>query len=190
MVFFKLISGIGNKIADSEPIYKKYITKNPSKVLEVSTGFGINTDALLKYLESVNGTLVSIDVDSARIEKAKKRFREYVEKKALFLEVADATSLPYEDALFDYVVTHTTLHHIDNVEKALGEMMRVLRTDGKLIIIDLLPSIFLSVIPGHGRKKLRTTRSLVLEYMQKRAFIVDEGKMRFLYYLVASKTNP
>ena len=41
--------------------------------------------------------------------------------------VADAESLPYDDATFDLVVGHAVLHHIPDVELALREVLRVLR---------------------------------------------------------------
>jgi ubiquinone/menaquinone biosynthesis C-methylase UbiE len=48
--------------------------------------------------------------------------------------VADAESLPYEDAAFDLVVGHAVLHHIPDVELALREVLRVLRPGGRFVI--------------------------------------------------------
>jgi ubiquinone/menaquinone biosynthesis C-methylase UbiE len=47
--------------------------------------------------------------------------------------VADAESLPYDDATFDLVVGHAVLHHIPDVELALGEVLRVLRPGGRFV---------------------------------------------------------
>ena len=41
--------------------------------------------------------------------------------------VADAESIPYDDATFDLVVGHAVLHHIPDVELALREVLRVLQ---------------------------------------------------------------
>jgi ubiquinone/menaquinone biosynthesis C-methylase UbiE len=48
--------------------------------------------------------------------------------------VADAESLPYDDATFDLVVGHAVLHHIPDVELALREVVRVLRPGGRFVI--------------------------------------------------------
>ena len=40
--------------------------------------------------------------------------------------VADAESIPYDDATMDLVVGHAVLHHIPDVELALREVLRVL----------------------------------------------------------------
>lgn len=47
--------------------------------------------------------------------------------------VADAESLPYDDASFDLVVGHAVLHHIPDVEQALREVVRVLEPGGRFV---------------------------------------------------------
>lgn len=50
---------------------------------------------------------------------------------------ARAEALPFPDGAFDLVVSYLTLIDIDDVEAALGEMARVLRTGGSLLIANL-----------------------------------------------------
>jgi ubiquinone/menaquinone biosynthesis C-methylase UbiE len=47
--------------------------------------------------------------------------------------VADAESIPYDDASVDLVVGHAVLHHIPDVELALREVLRVLRPGGRFV---------------------------------------------------------
>jgi ubiquinone/menaquinone biosynthesis C-methylase UbiE len=47
--------------------------------------------------------------------------------------VADAESIPYPDNSFDLVVGHAILHHIPDVERALREVLRVLRPGGRFV---------------------------------------------------------
>jgi SAM-dependent methyltransferase len=47
--------------------------------------------------------------------------------------VADAETIPYEDATFDLVVGHAVLHHIPDVEQALREVVRVLKPGGRFV---------------------------------------------------------
>jgi len=47
--------------------------------------------------------------------------------------VADAESIPYDDATFDLVVGHAVLHHIPDVELALREVLRVLKPGGRFV---------------------------------------------------------
>lgn len=48
--------------------------------------------------------------------------------------VADAESLPYEDATFDLVVGHAVVHHLPDLEAAFHELRRVLVPGGRLLI--------------------------------------------------------
>ena len=59
----------------------------------------------------------------------------------LSFEVADATSLRFEDNSFDVVVIANALHIIPNPEKALAEIRRVLKDDGLLIAPNYLLNV-------------------------------------------------
>jgi ubiquinone/menaquinone biosynthesis C-methylase UbiE len=48
--------------------------------------------------------------------------------------VADAETLPYDDCSFDLVVGHAVLHHVPDVERALREVVRVLRPGGRFVV--------------------------------------------------------
>jgi ubiquinone/menaquinone biosynthesis C-methylase UbiE len=43
-------------------------------------------------------------------------------------------SLPYDDQTFDYIQTYQTLEHVQDVEKCINELIRVLKDGGKLRI--------------------------------------------------------
>lgn len=43
-------------------------------------------------------------------------------------------NLPFENTTFDYITSYQTLEHVQNVEKCLDEMIRVLKVEGKIKI--------------------------------------------------------
>lgn len=49
-------------------------------------------------------------------------------------DVADAESLPFDDASFDLVVGHAVIHHLPDLDTTFKELARVLRPGGRLII--------------------------------------------------------
>jgi ubiquinone/menaquinone biosynthesis C-methylase UbiE len=50
----------------------------------------------------------------------------------------DAEQLPYRDASFDLVTCQCAIHHMSKPELALKEMVRVLKPEGRLMVIDPL----------------------------------------------------
>jgi SAM-dependent methyltransferase len=50
--------------------------------------------------------------------------------------VADAEHLPFLDASFDLVTVRMAPHHYANVRAAIQKMARVMRPDGRLVLID------------------------------------------------------
>ena len=52
-------------------------------------------------------------------------------------QIAQAERLPYADAQFCFVASRYSAHHWDDVEQALREARRVLKSEGYLLIIDI-----------------------------------------------------
>lgn len=49
----------------------------------------------------------------------------------------NAMYLPYDDGVFDLVITRHSLHHFTEPEKLFCEMQRVLKSGGKLVIWEM-----------------------------------------------------
>jgi len=47
-------------------------------------------------------------------------------------QIIDAEDIPYDDCTFDVVIANHMLYHVDNIQKALSEICRVLKPDGYL----------------------------------------------------------
>jgi demethylmenaquinone methyltransferase/2-methoxy-6-polyprenyl-1,4-benzoquinol methylase len=52
----------------------------------------------------------------------------------------EAENIPLPDAYFDKVVASASFHHFSDHDKALEEMKRVLKPDGKIIILEIDPN--------------------------------------------------
>lgn len=58
------------------------------------------------------------------------------------LQQADVTSLPYEDRSFDIVMAAHVLEHLPDPQRALSEMVRVLKPGGMVFLCVTRPSLF------------------------------------------------
>jgi ubiquinone/menaquinone biosynthesis C-methylase UbiE len=99
------------------------------RILEVGVGTGKN---LPYYSEKVN--LSAIDISPGMLRKARKK-AEKLNMKA-DLRLMDAQNLQFEDEIFDYVISTFVLCSVPYPVKALREMTRVLKPEGKIITLD------------------------------------------------------
>lgn len=125
-------------------IFESVILRGDEKVLDVGCGSGILLNGAAMRLTT--GRATGIDIwaphsGGGNLELLWKNARaEGVADKIEFKE-ADARNMPFEDASFDVVMSSGALHHIshnfDDHERAVREMVRVLKPGGKIIIWDI-----------------------------------------------------
>lgn len=95
-------------------------------VLDIASGSGYGSDLLSTSAAKVFG----VDVNKDAIAYATKN---YASRKTTFT-LGDATAIPLDDDSVDVVVSFETLEHIEDYEKFMSEISRVLRPDGLLIL--------------------------------------------------------
>jgi len=105
----------------------KNISKN-AKVLEIGCGNGRNIESILPITKNITG----IDIDPEAIKITKERFKNISE---IEIKENSVFNLSFYNKSFDVVFAFITLVNWgDNKIKALKEMKRVLKDDGKIII--------------------------------------------------------
>jgi ubiquinone/menaquinone biosynthesis C-methylase UbiE len=102
------------------------------EVLDAGCGTGIQLAAYQRAGCRVTG----IDASPAMLEVARRRLGE-----GASLTVGDAARMPYSDRAFDLVLAATVLHEMPPMVRiaTLGEMKRVLRPSGRMLLIDFAP---------------------------------------------------
>lgn len=102
-------------------------------VLDIGCGIGERAMQMAKFVGHT-GKVVGTDLSSAMVDASIKRTGE----SALPLEfyVANACEQPFLDASFDKIRIERVLMYIKDVATAFGEFRRLLKDDGKLLILD------------------------------------------------------
>ncbi len=98
-----------------------------ARTLDAACGEGYGSAILASSAASVQG----VDVSAEAIMHAKQR---YGQLPGIGFQVADCTSLPYDDNEFDRVVSFETLEHLSAHDQLLSEFRRVLKPAGCLIL--------------------------------------------------------
>ena len=159
------ISNRFNQLACS-PMFPAQLDAGDPQLAEVLEWFGdINNKSLLdagcakgrfsKALADMGAILTGIDPSEKFIATA----RENVPKAEF--KIASVTDIPYEDNHFDGVLCLEVLEHVPDTEKAISEMVRVLKPGGKIIIIDknILSLEPLYLMPTFLYKKIQEYRN-------------------------------
>ncbi len=95
------------------------------KILDVATGDGDFIRTLIKTLKDYD-SFIGIDSSKKEVESARKQLKE---QPAKILEM-NAEALQFKNNTFDTVCTSYSLHHLENIDKVLAEMKRVLKPNG------------------------------------------------------------
>ena len=162
------------------------------EVLEVAAGTGLN---LPHYPADV--PLTGLDLSEGMLAIARDRARQL--GRPVTLQVGDAHRLPFPDGSFDTVVCTFGLCAIPDPAAAVGEMVRVLRPGGRLILVDHVTSssrlvravqwlLELASVPLAGehfrRRPLRLVEALGLPVERRERF-----KLGLVERLVARKVS-
>lgn len=110
----------------ADPTYfgrvKKYLDPQPQeKILEIGCGRGYTT----KKVQRIAPQTFGIDLNSKAIQSGV----------AQNLQTMNAETLEFPDNTFDKIYAFHTIEHIPNIAKALGEMVRVLKPGGKIMLV-------------------------------------------------------
>lgn len=115
----KCYKGIAEKIKD-------YVTKDDI-VLECACGTGLLTLPMAQKCKK----LIATDTSEGMLRQAKKKVASYANTK---VGKAGILALPFEDNRFDTVVAANVIHLLDEPEKAISELKRVCKPNGKIIL--------------------------------------------------------
>lgn len=154
-------------------IIKNQFPSNGSKLLEIGCGQGID---LLEFLK-MGFSVIGMDFSLKSIKLSKKYFKLFNEK-ACFL-VGDAENLEFRNNTFDLVYSYGVLHHTPNTQKAINEIHRVLKSDGKAIVMlynkySILRFLHPDIRSYEGRRKEEKEKCPIVK-----AYSVKEVKKMF-----------
>lgn len=105
----------------------------PEKVLDIATG---TADFAVAALALKPKEIVGLDISEGMLQVGQQKIEKKGVSKIIRLVVGDSENLPFEDNYFDALTVGFGVRNFENLEKGLAEMLRVVRPDGKLIILE------------------------------------------------------
>lgn len=109
-----------------------HLPKNGS-MLELGAGHGQDS----VYFAEHGHTVTSTDIETASLTTAVSGANPTVRSRISIMQLNISTQLPFDDATFDIVYAHLSLHYFDHVATVLifNEISRVLRPNGTLAFL-------------------------------------------------------
>jgi ubiquinone/menaquinone biosynthesis C-methylase UbiE len=104
-------------------------------LLDVCCGPGVLTLDLAPYVHQATG----IDLTAAMLAQARTAQAEKGLGNVQWLQ-GDACQLPFEDHSFSLVLCSAAFHHLERPGNALQEMVRVCRSQGRILVRDVTPA--------------------------------------------------
>lgn len=103
------------------------------RILDVGCGFG-TAEVKLSRLRISQMTIVAVDLLLERVLQA--RASAQAHNMRVSLAAADACALPFTDASFDSAFCVAVLQHIGDVSRAIQELARVTRPEGRIVAVE------------------------------------------------------
>ncbi|MES2777026.1 MAG: bifunctional demethylmenaquinone methyltransferase/2-methoxy-6-polyprenyl-1,4-benzoquinol methylase UbiE [Bacteroidota bacterium] len=106
----------------------------PKTVLDVATGTA--DVALLTYKLLKPEKIIGIDISEGMLELGRKKIAAKQLDHVIALQSGDSEAINFGNASFDAITVAFGVRNFANLEKGLGEMLRVLKPGGKLVILE------------------------------------------------------
>lgn len=155
----------------------------PQQVLDVATGTA--DVALLTYKILQPQKIIGIDISEGMLNIGKKKIEEQNLQNFIQLQKGDSEKIDFNDNTFDAITVAFGVRNFENLEKGLQEMLRVLKPNGKLVIMECTQpkqfafkgfyNIYMNIIaPGFG--KMFAKNKQAYQYLNNSIQAFPEGK--------------
>lgn len=111
--------------------------KNPQYMLDVATGTG---DIAIEYAKRTNAQIIGCDISKKMIEVGKNKINKMNLQHRISIINADVECIPFSENTFDVITVAFGIRNFQNLNKGLFEILRVLKKNGELHILEFSQS--------------------------------------------------
>lgn len=114
-------------------VLKLVAEKNPKKILDIATGTG---DLAILMTQTNAEQIIGLDISAGMLEVGKQKIKQKNLDKRIEMVLGDSEQIPYEGNSFDAITVAFGVRNFENLEKGLTEILRVLKPNGILVILE------------------------------------------------------
>lgn len=105
----------------------------PKVILDIATGTG---DFAIEATKLNPDRIIGVDISEGMLDVGRKKMVKKGLSDLIELKLGDSENLEFEDNKFDAVTVAFGVRNYENLKKGLGEMFRVTKDDGHVMIIE------------------------------------------------------
>ena len=106
---------------------------SPKKILDIATGTG---DFAIAALKLNPDEVIGVDISQGMLDVGKVKMKKKGVESIVKMHLADSEELPFETDCFDGLTVGFGVRNYQNLEKGLTDMLRVLKPEGKAVILE------------------------------------------------------
>lgn len=106
----------------------------PKIMLDVATGTGDFAFESISILHPEK--IIGVDISEGMLAIADKKIKERKLSDVFSVQLGDSEGLKFEDNTFDAITVAFGVRNYENLEKGLSDMLRVLKPNGKIVILE------------------------------------------------------
>ena len=152
-----------------------------ARVLEIGCGRGVGTEIIFERFGARE--VHALDVDPDMVARARRRLSGYPANR-LTLFVGDAAAIRAEDASYDAVFDFGIIHHVPAWQRAVAEVARVLKPDGKFFFEEVtkkaLDRWFYRTFLEHPKTNRFSAREFSAE-LERQGIMVEEKQLEWFF---------
>ncbi|PIV16620.1 MAG: bifunctional demethylmenaquinone methyltransferase/2-methoxy-6-polyprenyl-1,4-benzoquinol methylase UbiE [Flavobacteriales bacterium CG03_land_8_20_14_0_80_35_15] len=107
--------------------------QNPNSILDIATGTG---DLAIMLADLKVSEIVGLDLSEGMLAVGTEKVKAKHLSKVIAMIQGDSENLPFEDNRFDAITVSFGVRNFENLTKGLSEILRVLKPQGKLVILE------------------------------------------------------
>jgi demethylmenaquinone methyltransferase / 2-methoxy-6-polyprenyl-1,4-benzoquinol methylase len=162
---------------------KELSSENPQMILDVATGTADVAVMMTKFLHPKK--IIGIDISESMLDLGRKKIAKLRLNHVIELETGDSEAINLSSDAFDAVTVAFGVRNFENLEKGLSEIRRVLKPNGKLVVLEFskpkklflrrLYSFYMRMA-AKGVGKWVAKNGEAYEYLQESVNAFPEGK--------------
>lgn len=127
------VISFGIDISWRKKVVKLVGENNPKTILDIATGTG---DLAMMMTNLNPEKIVGLDISAGMLEVGRQKIKKAGFDNKIDMVIGDSENIPFEDNTFDAITVSFGVRNFENLDKGLKEILRVLKPDGKFVILE------------------------------------------------------